>query len=104
MAIIGVAILLVTGVVWSRIRRGRTLLAGLAMIVVFCALAGDGTPSAPSSPRNGWGLDDALFVGAALAMIVGALARLGAPVGDPVRVRARPRHRHRPDRQRPLGR
>ena len=66
----GVA-MLVTGVVSSRVGHKRTLLAGLAMIVVFSALAGlaDGI-SGIVGFRAGWGLGNALFIATALAVIV----------------------------------
>ena len=66
----GVA-MLITGFVSSRIGQKRTLLAGLAMIVVFSALAGlaDGI-SGIVGFRAGWGLGNALFIATALAVIV----------------------------------
>ena len=66
----GVA-MLITGFVSSRIGHKRTLLAGLAMIVVFSALAGlaDGI-SGIVGFRAGWGLGNALFIATALAVIV----------------------------------
>jgi MFS transporter, ACDE family, multidrug resistance protein len=66
----GVA-MLITGVVSSRVGHKRTLLAGLAMIVVFSALAGlaDGI-SGIVGFRAGWGLGNALFIATALAVIV----------------------------------
>jgi MFS family permease len=56
MAVMGLA-MLITGVVSSRIGAKRTLLLGLAMIVVFSALAGSSTPSAASwasGPAGAW--------------------------------------------------
>jgi MFS transporter, ACDE family, multidrug resistance protein len=71
-AITGVS-MLVTGFVSSRIGPRRTLLAGLALVVAFSALAG-----ASASIREivgfraGWGLGNALFIATALAVIIGA--------------------------------
>nr|WP_240615684.1 MFS transporter [Nakamurella deserti] len=62
-----------SGWVSSRLGPKRTLLAGLAMVVVFSALAGSSdTIGAIVGFRAGWGLGNALFVGTALAVIVGA--------------------------------
>jgi MFS family permease len=70
MAIMGVA-MLVTGVVSSRIGPKRTLLAGLALVIVFAALAGSSnTIGQIVGFRAGWGLGNALFVATALATIV----------------------------------
>ncbi|MCT9930744.1 MFS transporter [Planotetraspora sp. A-T 1434] len=63
--------MLITGWVSSRIGAKRTLLAGLALIVVFSALAG-------ASPgigeivgfRAGWGVGNALFIATSLAVII----------------------------------
>ncbi len=72
MAVIGLA-MLVTGVVSSRFGAKRTLLAGLAIIVVFSALAGSSdTIGQIVGFRGGWGLGNALFIATALATIVGA--------------------------------
>ncbi|MEO9323167.1 MFS transporter [Nocardioides sp. C4-1] len=72
MAIMGVA-MLVTGVVSSRIGPKRTLLAGLALIIVFAALAGaSDTVGQIVGFRAGWGLGNALFVATALSTIVSA--------------------------------
>ena len=70
MAIMGAA-MLITGVVSSRIGAKRTLLAGLAIIVVGSALAGmqDGVNGIVMF-RAVWGLGNALFVATALATIV----------------------------------
>jgi len=74
MAIMGVA-MLVTGVVSSRIGPKRTLLAGLALIIVFAAAAGaSDTVSQIVGFRAGWGLGNALFVATALSTIVSAAA------------------------------
>ena len=65
--------MLVTGVVSSRIGPKRTLLAGLALIIVFAALAGaSDTVGQIVGFRAGWGLGNALFVATALATIVSA--------------------------------
>lgn len=72
MAVMGVA-MLITGAVSSRIGPKRTLLAGLALIIVFAALAGlSGSVGAVIGFRAGWGLGNALFVATALATIVSA--------------------------------
>ncbi len=72
MAVTGVA-MLVTGVVSSRIGPKKTLLGGLAIIVVCSALAGSSdTISGIVGFRAGWGLGNALFIATALATIVGA--------------------------------
>jgi ACDE family multidrug resistance protein len=66
----GVA-MLVTGVVSSRLGHKSTLLAGLALIVAFSALAGaSGSISEIVGFRAGWGLGNALFIATALAVIV----------------------------------
>jgi predicted MFS family arabinose efflux permease len=70
MAVMGVA-MLITGVVSSRIGAKRTLLSGLALIIVFSALAGaSDTVGAIVGFRAGWGLGNALFIATALATIV----------------------------------
>lgn len=62
-----------TGYVSSRLGVRRTLLAGLALVVVFAALAGaSGTVEQIIGFRAGWGLGNALFISTALAAIVGA--------------------------------
>ncbi|WP_030747351.1 MFS transporter [Streptomyces griseus] len=67
--------MLVTGFVSSRIGGRRTLLAGLALVVVFAALAGTSDSVAQLVGfRAGWGLGNALFVSTSLAVIVGAAA------------------------------
>ena len=67
------AAMLVSGWVSSRLGPKRTLLAGLAMVVVFSAAAGmSGSIGEIVGFRAGWGLGNALFVGTALAVIVGA--------------------------------
>src|SRR3954449_11679597 len=70
MAVMGVA-MLVTGVVSTRIGAKRTLLLGLALIIVFSALAGlSNSIGAIVGFRAGWGLGNALFIATALATIV----------------------------------
>jgi predicted MFS family arabinose efflux permease len=72
MAVIGVA-MLITGAVASRIGAKRTLLIGLAVIVVFSALAGlSNSIGMIVAFRAGWGLGNALFIATALATIVNA--------------------------------
>lgn len=72
MAVMGVA-MLVTGVVSSRIGAKKTLLAGLALIIVFSALAGmSDSVGAIVAFRAGWGLGNALFIATALSTIVTA--------------------------------
>jgi predicted MFS family arabinose efflux permease len=59
----------------SRIGAKRTLLAGLALIVVFAIAAGfAGDIESVIGFRAGWGLGNALFISTALATIVGAAA------------------------------
>jgi MFS transporter, ACDE family, multidrug resistance protein len=65
--------MLVTGFVSSRIGGRKTLLSGLALVVVFAALAGTSdTVGQLVGFRAGWGLGNALFVSTSLAVIVGA--------------------------------
>jgi MFS family permease len=65
--------MLLTGWVSSRIGGKRTLLAGLALVVVFAALSGtSGSVGQLVGFRAGWGLGNAMFVATALAVIVGA--------------------------------
>ncbi|MFD9607115.1 MFS transporter [Streptomyces sp. NPDC059970] len=65
--------MLVTGFVSSRIGGRKTLLTGLALVVVFAALSGTSSSVAELVGfRAGWGLGNALFVSTALAVIVGA--------------------------------
>ncbi|HEU5486294.1 MAG TPA: MFS transporter [Microlunatus sp.] len=62
-----------TSYVSSRIGAKRTLLAGLALIVIFAALAGaSDSVGMIIGFRAGWGLGNALFISTALATIVGA--------------------------------
>jgi MFS transporter, ACDE family, multidrug resistance protein len=70
MAVMGLA-MLVTGAVSSRLGAKRTLLAGLALIIVFSALAGaSDTVGEIIGFRAGWGLGNSLFIATALATIV----------------------------------
>ncbi|MBM6402504.1 MFS transporter [Phycicoccus sonneratiae] len=72
MAVMGVA-MLVTGFVSSRIGAKRTLLLGLAIIIVGAGLAGmSDTVGAIVGFRAVWGLGNALFIATALATIVSA--------------------------------
>ncbi|MET8601200.1 MFS transporter [Streptomyces althioticus] len=67
--------MLVTGFVSSRIGGRKTLLLGLALVVVFAGLSGtSGSVGEMVGFRAGWGLGNALFVSTALAVIVGAAA------------------------------
>ncbi|NGO70041.1 MFS transporter [Streptomyces boncukensis] len=67
--------MLVTGFVSSRIGGRKTLLTGLALVVVFAALSGtSGSVGELVGFRAGWGLGNALFVSTSLAVIVGAAA------------------------------
>jgi MFS transporter, ACDE family, multidrug resistance protein len=67
------AAMLVTGFVSSRIGPKRTMLAGLALVVVFSALAGaSGSVGEIVGFRAGWGLGNALFIATALSVIIGA--------------------------------
>ncbi|WP_255952314.1 MFS transporter [Streptomyces odontomachi] len=71
--------MLVTGFVSSRIGGRKTLLVGLALVVVFAALAGTShSVGQLVGFRAGWGLGNALFVSTALAVIVGAAVPMGA--------------------------
>jgi MFS transporter, ACDE family, multidrug resistance protein len=65
--------MLLTGFVSSRIGAKRTLVAGLAIIVVFAALAGTSSTVAQIvGLRAGWGVGNALFIATSLAVIVGS--------------------------------
>jgi MFS transporter, ACDE family, multidrug resistance protein len=71
-AVMAVA-MLGTGWVSSRIGTKRTLLGGLALVVVFASLAGtSNTVSQLVGFRGGWGLGNSLFAATALSAIVGA--------------------------------
>jgi ACDE family multidrug resistance protein len=71
-AVTGVS-MLVTSAVASRIGPKRTLLAGLALIVLFSALAGaSDSIGAIVGLRAGWGLGNALFIATALSVIIGS--------------------------------
>ncbi|CAN5133503.1 MAG: MFS transporter [Nocardioides sp.] len=74
MAVMGVS-MLVAGWISSRIGAKRTLLLGLALIIVFAALAGmSSSVGGVIGFRAGWGLGNALFVATALSTIVSASA------------------------------
>ncbi|MCK7624109.1 MFS transporter [Streptomyces sp. RS10V-4] len=78
--------MLVTGFVSSRIGSRKTLLAGLALVVVFAALSGTSSSVGELVGfRAGWGLGNALFVSTALAVIVGAANPTGASRSDSTR-------------------
>lgn len=65
--------MLVTGWVSSRIGAKRTLVIGLALIVVFAAAAAlAGGIGGIVGFRAGWGLGNALFIATSLAVIVGS--------------------------------
>ncbi|WP_240051203.1 MFS transporter [Pseudonocardia sp. EV170527-09] len=65
--------MLVTGWVSSRIGAKKTLITGLALIVVFAALAGASSGIwGIVGFRAGWGLGNALFIATSLAVIVGS--------------------------------
>jgi MFS transporter, ACDE family, multidrug resistance protein len=71
-AVMAVA-MLGTGFVSSRIGPRRTLLTGLALVVVFAGLAGLSDSVAQLVGfRGGWGLGNSLFAATALSAIVGA--------------------------------
>jgi MFS family permease len=71
-AVMAVA-MLGTGWVSSRIGPRRTLLTGLALVVVFASLAGTSdTVAQLVGFRGGWGLGNSLFAATALSAIVGA--------------------------------
>jgi MFS transporter, ACDE family, multidrug resistance protein len=63
--------MLITNWVSSRLGAKRTLITGLALIIVFSALAG-ASPSISSiiGFRAGWGIGNALFIATSLAVIV----------------------------------
>src|SRR5581483_2010895 len=63
--------MLIVGWVSSRFGAKRTLVIGLAIIVVFAALAGlSGSIGGIVGFRAGWGLGNALFIATSLAVIV----------------------------------
>jgi len=65
--------MLVTGVVSSRVGPKPTLLVGLVLVVLFSALSGaSSSVSQLVGFRAGWGLGNALFIATALAVIVSA--------------------------------
>jgi ACDE family multidrug resistance protein len=72
MAVMGIA-MLGTGVISSRIGPKRTLLSGLALIIVFAGLAGlSDSVGGVIGFRAGWGLGNALFIATALSTIISA--------------------------------
>ena len=72
MLITGV-MMFVTSWISSRIGAKKTLMIGLAFIVVFALLAAlSGSVESVIGFRAGWGLGNALFISTALATIVGA--------------------------------
>ena len=94
-AVTGVA-MLGTGFVASRIGAKRTLLGGLALVIVFSALAGlSDTVAQIAGFRAGWGLGNALFIATALAVIVGAASGGDRRRDHALRGGARARHRAR---------
>lgn len=75
--IVTACMMLVTGAINSRIGGKKTLLVGLAVIVVFASLSGtSGTVGQLVGYRAGWGFGNALFAATALAVIV-AVATAG---------------------------
>lgn len=65
--------MLVTGWAASRFGPRRTLLTGLALVVIFAGLAGAaGSIGQIAGLRIGWGLGNALFIATALSVIVGS--------------------------------
>src|SRR4051794_33733922 len=65
--------MLITGWFASRFGPRKTLLFGLALVVVFSGLAGlSSTVFQIAGFRLGWGIGNALFIATALAVIVGA--------------------------------
>ena len=71
--VVTAVMMLVTNAVSSRLGAKRTLVAGLALIVVFSLLAGaSGGIDQIVGFRAGWGLGNALFIATSLAVIVGS--------------------------------
>lgn len=68
--VVTAVMMLITGWVSSRIGAKRTLLVGLAIIVVFAAAAG--ASGGIVGFRAGWGVGNALFIATSLAVIVGS--------------------------------
>src|SRR6266851_5994339 len=69
--VVTAVMMLVTGWVSTRIGAKRTLLCGLALNVVFSALAGSSSGIGQIVGfRAGWGLGNALFIATSLAVIV----------------------------------
>jgi ACDE family multidrug resistance protein len=70
-AIMAVA-MLVSGVIATHLGARRTMLAGLALVVVCATASGlSGSVGALAGWRGGWGMGNALFTPTALALIVG---------------------------------
>lgn len=74
--VVSALVMAVSSWVASRIGRRRTLLVGLATVVVFSGLcaASDSVPLIIGL-RGGWGVGNALFVSTALATVLGASAK-----------------------------
>jgi MFS family permease len=71
--VVTAVMMLVTNAVSSRLGAKRTLVVGLALIVVFSLLAGTSSSIAEIVGfRAGWGLGNALFIATSLAVIVGS--------------------------------
>lgn len=71
--VVTAVMMLITGWVSSRIGAKKTLLLGLAVIVVFAAAAGaSGGIGGIVGFRAGWGVGNALFIATSLAVIVGS--------------------------------
>lgn len=69
-------VMLFTGFVSSRIGTKKTLMLGLAIIIIFALFAGlSNTIDALIYFRAGWGLGNALFISTALSAIVSVLIR-----------------------------
>jgi MFS transporter, ACDE family, multidrug resistance protein len=69
--VVTAVMMLITGWVSSRLGAKWTLITGLALIVVFAALAGTaGSINGIIGYRAGWGLGNALFIATSLAVIV----------------------------------
>ncbi len=69
--VVTAVMMLITGWVSSRIGAKRTLIAGLALIVVFAAAAAaSGSIGGIVGFRAGWGLGNALFIATSLSVIV----------------------------------
>src|SRR5215213_423082 len=99
----GVA-MLITGAVSSRARHKRTLLAGLAMIVIFSALTGSvGGIGGIVGFRAGWGLGNALFYRYGSGRDRRGLKCGDGEGGHPIRGRLRSWHLRRAPARRVVG-